>query len=196
MKKLIATTTLAATALAGGIVLGPTLAGAQDADDTTAAVEETWVDTALEPLIADGTLTQAQADAVETALRDARPERPFRDGRRHGGPGVLADLGLDAETVRAGIEAGQTIGEIAEANGISADDVVAALVDKSQERIDAALAAGRITADEAAEAEANAQARAESIVDGTAELPRRHGPHGGGGADNADAVDEGEVTGS
>ena len=40
-----------------------------------------WMTDALAPLVQDGTITQAQADAVTKALQDAKPQGG------HGGPG-------------------------------------------------------------------------------------------------------------
>src|SRR3546814_9620185 len=90
MRKSITAAAVAASLTVGGLTgaaLGtPSLAGA--ADDPDAEVDSAersgWVEDALEPLVADGTITADQADAVEDALQDARPER-----RGHG-PGLEA----------------------------------------------------------------------------------------------------------
>ena len=59
-------------------------------------------------------------------------------------------IGIDLETLRAGIQGGQSIAEIAAANGSSADAVVAALVSQGEERLQRAVESGRLSADEAA----------------------------------------------
>jgi hypothetical protein len=166
MKKIIASTTIAATLFGGGLVLSQSIAGAQEDQ-----APPSWVDEALSDLVADGTLTQVQVDAVEEALRDARPEK----GPRRAAVGqILEDLGLDPEVVREGLSEGLSLGEIAEANGMSADDVVAALIEAHSERLAEAVEAGRLDAETAAEREAEFAEKAEAIVDGTAEP--RFGP--------------------
>jgi hypothetical protein len=191
MKKILATTTIAASLLGGGLFLGPTLAGAQDGTTDTEQARVSWVEEALSGLVDDGTLTDAQVDAVEDALRDGRPE-----GRRGEGPHhVLEELGLDSEVVRDGLQSGMTLGEIAEANGLSAQDVVNSMTAAFSERLDAAVEAGRIDSETAEERKAEFAERAEAIVDGTAERPERpfgRRGHGGPGHHEGPALGAGD----
>lgn len=129
--------------------------------------------TVLQPLVDDGTIDAAQADAVTEQLmenRGDRGDRGDRDGRRHGKFGrseVVTDLlGIDAATLRAELQAGSTLAEVATAQGVSVDALVDAIVDQMQERVDAAVEAGKFTADEAAEKFAEAEERITAKVNG------------------------------
>jgi hypothetical protein len=99
---------------------------------------------ALQSLVDSGTLTQAQLDEVVSTLQANRPERgDHGPGGRHGGPGgrganmqVVADtIGITADQLRTGLEGGQTIAQIAEANGKTAQQVIDALVADATTRI-------------------------------------------------------------
>jgi polyhydroxyalkanoate synthesis regulator phasin len=127
----------------------------------------------LQPLVDDGTITSDQADAVATHLVENRPER---EGHGRGGHGrfargvsseVITDLlGIDGPTLRTELRDGATLAEIAEANGVEPAAVVDALVAEAEERVDAAVEAGRIDADEAAERLADIEARVTAKVNG------------------------------
>ena len=114
---------------------------------------------ALQPLVVDGTLTASQADSVATHLVENRPERGDRGDRgNHGrrGPGKFARsevltelLGVGADELREELRAGSTLAEIAAANGVETSAVIAALVTQAEERINTAVEAERITAEEA-----------------------------------------------
>ena len=107
----------------------------------------------LQTLVDDGTLTSSQLDAVVVALEAARPMGGGHKGRghggqNHGGPGhdgqnhggargekrqemltAAADaIGITADELKTAIEGGQTIAEVAEANGKSVQSVIDALV--------------------------------------------------------------------
>lgn len=139
------------------------IALAAQADDTTVDVTETpaysRILDKLQPLVDDGTLDEGEASAVAELLAGE-----FR-GRRHG-PGAfrglvaIADfLGLDAGEMRAALQEYDTIAEIAEANGSSADAVIDHLLSLCEERLDEAVANGRITEEEKAELLAEAEER-------------------------------------
>lgn len=211
MKKSTLAGAAAATTL-GGVIVGaalfaPTLAGAQedapDAPDTEAPAEAPEarpeagdrIADALQGLIDDGTITEAQADAVVDTLVEARSDaRADRPGRRgHFGGGNIAEaLGLEPAELREALAGGATLAEVAEEQGVSTDDLVASLVDDVEERVASALEAERIDEDRADEILAGAEERAEALVNGDIEFGRgggrgfRGGP-GAGPSTDADA---------
>ncbi len=86
----------------------------------------------------------------------------LRDGRGgdHGGPlfggerehgerarfqGIADVIGIDLETLKAGLEGGQTLAEIAVANGSTAQAVIDYITGQMNERIDQAVADGEMT---------------------------------------------------
>lgn len=127
-----------------------------DADRLASRTER--VRTHLDELVDAGTITAEQADAVAAHLAEQAPDRG-RHGPRgsHGPLGRFADgeildlLGIDAETLRDELRGGATLAEVAEANGVSSDELIDALVARATERLDEAVANGRIDEDEAAE---------------------------------------------
>ncbi len=140
MKKTFAAATLAASLAVGGLAgatLGaPGVAGATGSSvATTASNRAGWVQDALSGLVGDGTITQAQADAVEAALDDARPERgAHRFG--HLGHGAVADaLGVTQDELRAALRDGQTVAEVAEAQGVDVQTVVDAVIADLEDRL-------------------------------------------------------------
>jgi uncharacterized protein YidB (DUF937 family) len=143
----IAVTTLAATALAGGLG-GALLLGPASADTSTTTAPST-----------------ASGKAVAAAA-------PCREG--------LADLaeaiGISTDDLRAALKDGQTLGEVAEANGVDPQRVVDVLVDNGTERLDAAVAAGRIDQATADERRAKLPDRATQLVNGELERSAHHHP--------------------
>ena len=110
------------------------------AADTTGARPDkaTMLKARLQTLVDDGTLTSSQLDAVVAALEAARPMGGGHEGRGHGGDRgekrqemltAAADaIGITADELKTAIEGGQTIAQIAEANGKSVQSVIDALV--------------------------------------------------------------------
>jgi hypothetical protein len=117
-----------------------------DADTTGARPDKAaMLKARLQTLVDDGTLTSSQLDAVVAALEAARPmgDGMGQHGRGHGGPGMGGDrgekrqemltaaadaIGITADELKTAIEGGQTIAQIAEANGKSVQSVIDALV--------------------------------------------------------------------
>lgn len=132
----------------------------------------------LQELVDDGTLTADQADAVTTHLVENRPERLGRRGGPigRGGPlgrggfersEVLTDLlGVDAQTLKEELRSGSTLAEIAEANGIDTETLITTIVDQAEVRLDAAVEAERLTADEADERLAEFEAKVTERING------------------------------
>lgn len=196
MRRPIAIATLAGS-LIGGTALGalafgpPGLSGADaglmaqtDPDDSTPTDETTADDArpghgdlladALAPLVEDGTITQAQADAVIAAIEEAKPERDGHIFFRQFDEAAVA-LGMSADELRTELEAGKTIAAIASERGVDLQTVIDALVADGNERIDEAVASGRLTEEEAAEAKTNLSEKVTALVNG--ELPALDGPH-------------------
>lgn len=94
-------------------------------------------------------------------------------GRRHGRSGGCGDIeaaaeviGISVDELRASLESGQSLADIATANDVDPDDLVDALVESATERVEDKLESGRITEDEAAERLAEKTDRIEDRVFG------------------------------
>ena len=151
----------------------------------------------LQPLVDAGTITQAQADAVIEALQAAHPKGgpggPGRQGGRGPGFAVVAEtLGLTEEEVREAVIDGQTLAELAAANGSSAEELVAALLADIKSHMDEKVAAGDLTQEEADARYAEAEERTAEFVNST--KPPKGGPGGpgrqGGPRDGSGAPDD------
>ncbi|NNF64117.1 MAG: hypothetical protein HKN07_07635 [Acidimicrobiia bacterium] len=194
MKKFIAAVAAAAVVVGGGVITSavsaPAVAQAQEADTTTESTTEVPEFTSvLDELVAEGVITQDQADTVSERLAERGYGRFGRFG--HTGRGMhidtLADvIGVDAETIKAALMDGQTIADIAADNGVERQAVVDALTAQAEESLAEAVADGRITQEEADEKLAEAATRIEGLVDGEVEFRGRgHGRHGrNGNVDN------------
>ena len=204
MKKRFAAAGLAA-GLTGGAIAGialthPSISGAQT--DTTAPSASTttpstgtpgtdqappdrgaWIDDALAPLVANGTITQAQADAVASALEAAKPDRGPggpRFGHGHGADldAAATAIGISTDDLRTALQSGQSLAEIAQAHGVSAQAVIDALVADAKTHIADEVKSGEITQAEADQKLAALTDRITAMVNG--ELPAR-GPGFRGG---------------
>ena len=131
----------------------------------------------LQSLVDDGTITADQADAVAAHLVDQAPDHgrrgPGGRGHRPGMDGevVAGVIGIDAETLREAVQSGQSLAEVAEANGVDPQAVIDALVAEAQSHLDQAVQDGRLTEDEAATKAAEMVERITARVNG--ELPPR-----------------------
>jgi len=162
------------------------IALAQTSDDstttTTVAVEDTPAYTRivdkLSPLVEDGTLTQAQADAVAELLAADLPLGPR--GHRFEAILAVADFfDMTPRELRTALQDYDSLAAFAEANDSSADELIALLVDQAETRLDEAVANGRITEDQKAELLANATEHITDLVNGT--IPDRPFPGRPGG---------------
>jgi hypothetical protein len=123
--------------------------------------------------VAAGTITKAEGDALKQRIEAGGvPLLGFGLGRLefgHRGLGLgfgplagldaaASYLGLTDAQLRDQLGAGKSLADVATAQGKSVDGLVAALVDAAKKKLDAAVAAGRIT-----------QAQADSIASGLKE---------------------------
>lgn len=139
------------------------------AEELTAALVEA-AEARIDEAVAAGKIDADDAEARKAELSDKIAEMitrvPSEDfGERRGprqrglgapfrgGVDVLEEtLGLSSEEIRAGLDEGKTLAELAEEQGVPVDDVADALVARATERIDEAVADGKIDEDRAAEA--------------------------------------------
>ena len=144
----------------------------------------------LSTLVAKGTITQAQADAVLAAQAAAKAAHEANKGAREAGKSIAkrvkgevltlisTAVGLDTATVTTRIKAGESLAAIA---GAKKDALVAALVADHNKRIDAAVTAGTVTAAQATILKSNVVAHVTKLVEATPAPLFRGGKGGHGG---------------
>ena len=145
---------------------------------------EEAVASVLSALVTKGTITQAQADAIKTALGSAASVRGIdKPGK---GMGLLGEdraaaealisktIGVDTATIRTRIAAGESLGAIA---GAKRAELITVLVAEATKRIDAAVTAGKMTAAQATSLKAGLTAHVTAEVD---QVGGKRGPGMGG----------------
>jgi hypothetical protein len=196
---------------AGFLMTGSTLASAQESGVTGTVTDPAapaapaasapekakgdWAKSALDPLVTNGTISQAQEDAVIAALDAARPAHGpgGKGGPGHHGFGHLSAaasaLGMSEADLRTALEGGKSLATIAGEKGVAVSKVVDALVAEVKAHLDEHVASGKNTQAEADQMLADAKTRIEAFVNGTAPAggpgfgfggPGGHG-HGPGG---------------
>jgi uncharacterized protein (DUF433 family) len=171
------------------------------ADEVIAAARTALV-TRLAQAVTDGDLTQAQSDAKlaefdanaptlvnSTTLRVGRGFGPGFGGRHGGGAEGLVSAaasvtGLTTQEVITQLQAGQSLAQIAQANGKTAEDVIAAARTTVEAQLAAAVTAGQMTQAQADARLAVFEADAASLVNSTT-LGIGRGFGGGRGPDSS-----------
>jgi hypothetical protein len=198
MKKLmaggVAALALTTGSLGAAALLPLGIAGAQtDSGGTTTPTPPQrggHLDAALTALVTDGTLTQAQADAIKAklgALHASDPAGPRGERGERGGKGPMAGampediasaLGITADQLRTQLESGASLRSIA---GDKVAALTTLLTDKANARIDEQLAAGKIDQAKADELKAGVAAKVQEMLDRTGAPKGPKGPMGGHG---------------
>lgn len=136
------------------------------------ARSEAAIASILTALVAKGTITQAQADAIKADFVAAAAAR----GNDRPGKGIKPDsaeraalealisktIGVETATIRTRLAAGESLGLIA---GAKKPELISVLVADHVKRIDAAVIAGKITAAEATTLKAGVTAHVTAEVD-------------------------------
>lgn len=169
MRKLVATGLLAASITGGSLAVAAVdpfgIADAQEGATETAPTERTRpaavLDEVLAGLVADGTLTQGQADTVRQRIHDAVAEHRGGDGD-HGRPRipfgqlkkalepVAETLGMSPAELGQALRSGSTLNELAAANGVDQNTLRQQIIDIATTHIDEAVASGKLDAERAA----------------------------------------------
>ncbi len=165
--------------------------------------------------VAAGTTTQADADA-ELAEFDARAPQMAANTELHGGPGgfgghgrggmrgldsadaliqaTVSVTGLTNQEVETQLQAGQTLAQIAQSKGKTADDVITAARTALTPQLQAAVTAGKLTQAQSDAQLAQFNTSATQLLN-DATIGQHAGKHGGPGRPNDnDADDAGGTT--
>ncbi len=120
---------------------------------STAVVAGAW----LGPIGLAGATNSESAEKTETTSQDESAEKESNNGRkghrkahRQNKIAALEELGLEKDTLKEGFEEGKTLAEIAEANGVSTDELTDALTTAILENIDKRVEEDKIDAEKAA----------------------------------------------
>jgi hypothetical protein len=180
-----------------------TTATADDSTDSSKPDPSTRLQEVLKPLVDDGTLTQAQLDSVISTLKAAGPmggdhgDRGGRGGMGGAGLGVVATtLGMTEAEVRDAISNGQTLAQLAEAKGSSAQALIDALVAEMKAHLDEEVTAGEHTQAEADAKLADATTRITDFVNNTDTAGPMGGGMGGPGGHRGHGPDDADDTGT
>jgi len=165
-KKVLTIAALAGLTLGG---LTVTAASADGGGDSPAPTAETSGVVAAD----SGDIVLIQTEEPDAQDGEVEGERQGRRGHR-GNCGLeeaAAAIGIDEADLRAALDNGDTIADVAEANGVDVDEVIAAMVDAKADRLDAKVAEGRITQEEADNKLADDEARITDRVNGVQDAP-------------------------
>ncbi len=148
-------------------------------DELEAAIDETQIEI-VDEKVADGTLTEDQAAQLRERIESGEggffgPVLRHKQGMRHGGGGfhggadVAEFIGVTPEELRAAIEGGQSIVQVAEANGVSEQELTDYLLGEIETKLAEAVESGRID-------QATADEMLAGAADKIAECINREGP--------------------
>jgi len=153
----------------------------------------------VDAAVAAGRLTKAHGNALKARIEAGETPlffggRPHGFDHRFGHHGVFARglaaaakyIGVTPAQLRSELRSGKTLAQIANAHGRTAEGLVQALVDRAKKKVDAAVAAGRLTRVEADDVLAGLKDRITDLVNGRLPPPpergfgfrgfRHHGP--------------------
>jgi polyhydroxyalkanoate synthesis regulator phasin len=142
----------------------------------------------VDEAVAAGRLSKAEGDELKERIQS--DDFPLIGGLRHG-PGhagffghldeAASYLGLTESELRSELQEGKSLAQVARDHGKSVDGLVDALVASPKERLDQAVASGRITQAEANSTLADLKERITERVESTDLGPRRFRSFGGFG---------------
>ena len=199
-KKVIAGVAAAAVAISVAV----TGVASADTNGTKTGLKDK-LSSLLSGLVSKGTINQSQADAIAKAFADARaaeeanrPTRAEMDAHRTSEIAVITStLGITEDALKTRLQAGDSLATIA---GSKKDALIAAVVAFENKEIDARVAAGKLTADQAATFKADVTSRVTDQVNNTRPMGGKgfggRGGHGFGGPGRGDNDGDGPQGGS
>jgi uncharacterized protein YidB (DUF937 family) len=161
-------------------------------EELEAAIDQTQLDL-VDEAVADGKLTEEQAESIRERIESGEGLHPFARGFRKGFAlgrgfgcvGAASDelagfLGVTVDDLRAAMADGQSLAQIAEANGVKVEDLSAFLLAELEARLAEAVESGKIDQARADEILANAPDKIDDLInrEGLPGKGMRHGGHG------------------
>jgi polyhydroxyalkanoate synthesis regulator phasin len=125
----------------------------------------------LDDLVAKGTITQAQADAVRNGVEAKRKEHGPGPGFGRGGrvkemfTDVAKQLGMDPQDLLTELRSGKSIADVATAKGIDPQTIIDGLVGSAGAQIDQAVKDGKLAQDKADAMKAKLPDRIKALVE-------------------------------
>lgn len=131
----------------------------------------------IDQVVADGQLTEDEAARIRDLINSGEfPPFFGRHGHGYGGfahglcgganlEDLAGFLGVEASVVRDGLENGQSLAQIAEANGKTRDELKSFLLSSITDKVNQAVADGKITQERADEKLENFSARLDDLID-------------------------------
>lgn len=137
-------------------------------EELEAAIRETQLEL-LDEAVADGRITEEQAAEIRERIESGEaPLFPKHRPQHCRGAGVAREaaefLATTPEEVLAGLQSGQSLAQIAEANGKTAEELAAFLLDELEEYLAQAVANGRSTQERADEILASAPEKIDKLI--------------------------------
>ncbi|MFN2519416.1 MAG: hypothetical protein ABR525_00030 [Candidatus Limnocylindria bacterium] len=127
------------------------------------------LDQILSDLVAKGTITDAQKQAIEGAVKDAVKANPkvqaLEKFVRDLGGAAAAYIGITPAEMKTQLQTGKSLAEIASDHGKDRAGLVTALTTAANADIDKAAAVGKVTADQAAMIKTKVADHVASLVD-------------------------------
>lgn len=198
----LAATTALGIGAAVGVVPSALAQEAQEAQEETVEPPGNPMAEVFDALVSSGTITQAQADAIKSALEAKLKElgkngpakrhlkrHMVRDARIHDLLTKAAEvIGIEVDELRDELRDDKSLAQVAEEHDVSADELTQALIDDANATIDAKVKEGKIDAERADDLKERAAERIPEIV--AHEGPPRRRPHGPGPRDPGNAPDD------
>jgi len=144
-------------------------------DQLNNAIKQARIDQ-INQAVKDGKIDQDQANRRIQAIQNGQgfmhPGGPAGNGQARpgfemrGGPMLAASvLGLTPEQLRTEMQGGKSLAQVAQAHGVSRDDLKAKLIAAQKARLDQAVANGRLTADQEQQVQARFAANVDRMID-------------------------------
>ena len=184
MKRFLAGTAITAALVGGSVAIATVsplgIAAARNAPEAQTAEpagRRMVLQGVLDELVAEGVITQDQADTirerVRERIREYRGDRGgegrarFREAMEQTVATAASTLGMEPADLVAELRAGKSLRQVAEEQGVDPAALEQAVVDDIVARIDAAVAEGHLDAERAEQAKAKVPDRVARLMDRT-----------------------------